>query len=67
MAEPKITINGQALSDAEAMTVRVAIGSFAMDLQDGLGDDEMGRAICEAYKRALRLIFAKMHTSGADG
>lgn len=32
------------------MTVRVAIGAFAMDLQaDGLGDDEHGKFMTRAY------------------
>lgn len=32
-AEPDITINGKRLTAAQAMTVRVAIQSFAMELE----------------------------------
>jgi hypothetical protein len=34
MRDPLITINGKPLSDAQAMTVRVAIENFASDLND---------------------------------
>lgn len=50
MDEPVITINGTTLSVGQAMTLRVAIGSFAMSLHaDGLGDDEHGRMMVEGY------------------
>lgn len=32
--EPRITINGVELTDAQAMTVRVAIGNFRIELND---------------------------------
>jgi hypothetical protein len=52
--EPKITINGIELSIAQAMTVRVAIESFASELREnGLGDDEHGRKMVENYTRAI--------------
>ena len=48
--EPTITINGVPLVDGQAMTVRVAIESFASHLhEDGLGEDETGRAITKGY------------------
>jgi hypothetical protein len=48
--EPTITINGVLLTNAEAMTVRVAIENFAMDLRnDGLGEDEHGRTMTRLY------------------
>ncbi len=52
MSEPKITINGTPLSEAEAMTLRVALGAWMLDLTAGdLGDDETGRAIAAGYLR----------------
>jgi hypothetical protein len=33
-AEPEITINGHLLTVGQAMTVRVAVASFSMQLQD---------------------------------
>jgi hypothetical protein len=58
--EPSITINGHTLTVAQAMTVRVAIGAFAMDLQDGMGDDDHGRAMTEGYLIAIRSIVGFM-------
>lgn len=50
MTEPNIVINGVQLTVAQSMTVRVAIESFAMDLQrNGLGNDETGKAIAKGY------------------
>ena len=58
--EANVRINGELLSVAEAMTLRVAVTSFLMGLDDGLGDDETGKAICEGYKLACRSILGKM-------
>jgi len=41
--EPDITVNGRALTFAECMAVRVAIGSFLI----GLSSDEMRRGLGE--------------------
>lgn len=50
MEEPRIIINGIDLSPGAAMTVRVAIEHFATDLlEDGLGQDKVGVAICKGY------------------
>jgi hypothetical protein len=50
MPEPEIMINGRVITDGEAMTIRVAIESFAGDLMgNGLGDDEHGKAMTSAY------------------
>lgn len=55
--ELSVIINQQRLTEAQAMTVRVAIVSFAMDLcENGLGNDEPGKAICAAYKARLSEI-----------
>ena len=59
--EADITINGQKLTAAQAMTIRVALGSFALSLQsDGLGDDEHGAAMTEGYLTAIRDIHTLM-------
>jgi hypothetical protein len=56
-----IRINGELLSTAEAMTIRVAVSSFLMSLQaDGLGDDETGKALCDGYQRACQSVLGKM-------
>jgi hypothetical protein len=60
--EPDITINGVPCTTAMAMTLRVAIEHFASDLREnGLGEDETGRAICQGYLARIdeirRLIF----------
>jgi hypothetical protein len=49
------------------MTVRVALGAFAMDLQskDSLGDDDHGHAMRDGYLIALRDIIALMQAGGA--
>jgi hypothetical protein len=54
--EPIITVNGTALTIAQAMTVRVALETFAMSLADGLGPDEASKAIAEGYLSAIRSI-----------
>ena len=48
--EPKISINGKPLTNAQAMAVRVAISSFESDLNsNGLGSDEHGEAMTAGY------------------
>ena len=51
MNEPTITINGHQLTEGQAMTVRVALGSLLMDMQepDALGKDYHGRFMRNAY------------------
>jgi hypothetical protein len=55
-SEPSITINGIALTTAQAMTVRVALQIFALGLQDGLGDGEARKGITQGYRGAIRAI-----------
>ena len=44
------TLNGVQLTEGQALTLRVALESFAGELQrDGLGDDEHGRALTRGY------------------
>lgn len=55
--EPQITINGVELTNAQAMTVRVALEDFSMTLtHEGLGDDDIGIAITNGYLNAIREI-----------
>lgn len=56
--EPEITINGFKLSVGQAMTVRVALSTFMIGIQeDGLGDDEHSKRMAEAYKaRCVEII-----------
>ena len=57
MDEPIITINGHRLHTGQAMTVRVALQTFAIDLQrDGLGDDEHGRRMTQHYLASIAAI-----------
>ncbi len=61
--EPIIIINGQQLGVGEAMTVRVAIESFSMSLvEEGLGEDEMGKSIAKGYLNSIVNIRTKMYT-----
>lgn len=57
MDEPIIIINGTRLTEGQAMTLRVALGAFAVDLQDGLGDDDHGKTMTAGYKARLSEIF----------
>lgn len=54
--EPNITVNGTTLTLAQAMTVRIALQTFAIGLADGLGDDDAGKAIAKGYLAAIRAI-----------
>ncbi len=56
MAEPIITLNGRLLTQGESMTIRVALQSLYMTLEDGLGDDEHGKAMTEGYRACIRNI-----------
>jgi hypothetical protein len=56
MKEPVITVNGAILPESASMTIRVAIENFAVDLESGLGEDEIGKQICENYKKNIKLI-----------
>jgi hypothetical protein len=60
-SEPIITINGQLLTRAQAMTVRVACGHFGIYLEDfGLGPDPLGHAIAVNYLARLKEVTAIM-------
>jgi hypothetical protein len=53
--EAEITISGVKLTDAESMTVRVAIDTLANVLAEGLEEQE-GRALTEVYLASLTRI-----------
>lgn len=57
MQEPSITINGKQLSEGQAMAIRVAIESFALDMDtNGLGEDDHGEKMTQAYLSRIREI-----------
>jgi hypothetical protein len=52
--EPIKTLNGIPLSVGQGMTIRVALGAFAMSLQSGgLGDDETGKQLSQGYLKCI--------------
>lgn len=55
--EALITINGTTLTSAQSGTLRSALESFDADLADeGLGDDEHGIKMVEAYRARIAEI-----------
>jgi hypothetical protein len=61
MIEADITISGETLTSGESMTFRVAIESFAQNLHnEGLGDDDHGKAITQGYLANIDSIRNKM-------
>jgi hypothetical protein len=54
--EAAITINGTRLSDAESMTVRVAIDTLANVLAESLGFENDGIALTDRYMTSLSRI-----------
>lgn len=54
--EADITINGTKLTDAESMTVRVAIDTLANVLADGLELEGDGPSVSERYVTSLTSI-----------
>jgi hypothetical protein len=61
MKEPQIVINGILLTESQSMTIRVAVESFATDLVNGLGEDEIGKNICQNYKDRISEIRTFMY------
>jgi hypothetical protein len=51
MTEPKISLNGRALTYAQALTLRVAVAQFAILLRNphALGRDKIGRKMRANY------------------
>ena len=57
--ESIVVINGQQLTSAQAMVVRIAVATFVSEPRaDVLGDDEMGRAIAAAQKARAQEVEA---------
>ena len=58
MREPNITINGHTLTDAQAMTVRVALQELLLDMRyrGALGNDEHGEAMRTGYVQRAQEI-----------
>ncbi len=54
--EAQIVINGVKLTDAESMTVRVAIDTLANVLADGLTLETDGPALADRYMTSLSRI-----------
>lgn len=67
-SEACITINGQNLSEGESMTVRVALNAFYLELiQHGLGEDEVGIAVCDGYLQNITTILKVIHEENLYG
>ncbi len=49
LVEPDITVNGHALSFAECMTLRVALGSFRISLSDATMRTGLGEPLATNY------------------
>jgi len=54
--EAAIMINGTKLSDAESMTIRVAVDTLANVLAEGLEMDGEAQALADRYQSALTHI-----------
>ena len=54
--EAEITINGTKLSDAESMTIRVAVDTLANVLAEEVGEDPEGQQLAERYMDSLTKI-----------
>lgn len=60
-AEPDIIVNGTILTEAQAMTMRVALNGFLMELEEkGLGKDETGKSITKGYLARGREVIGYM-------
>ena len=67
--EAEITIGDVRLSQAEAMTVRVALSSFIMRMaEEGLGNEAHGKEMTRLYlqhsRRVERLLVDDIHARG---
>lgn len=54
--ESIITVNGVTLTEAQSLTVRVAVQILASLCEEGLGEDEHGKAMAKGYLIAIREI-----------
>ena len=60
--EAEITINGTKLSDAESMTIRVAVDTLANVLAEELGADPEGQQLADRYMDSLTKIQALLES-----
>ncbi len=60
--EAEITINGTKLTDAESMTLRVAVDTLANVLAEGVESETDGVELTERYMAALIRIQALLET-----
>jgi hypothetical protein len=65
MALPRITINGTVLTEAQAMTLHVALGSFQIDLTDQEFVDGIGAELATAYQARAREVMT--YAGGGTG
>lgn len=68
-AEPTFVVNGTTLNTSEAMTLRVALTDFLLQLETGTpcGADEHGRMMQAGYLNHGRAILALMFASPPKG
>jgi hypothetical protein len=61
-SEAAITVNGTSLTDAQVMTVRVALGNFVtyLSMNNSLSSDESGRRVARGYQERAHEIFRLM-------
>lgn len=63
--EADIIMNGETLTPAMCMTIRVSLESFCVDLvAEGLGNDEMGIKLRDGYVECIKQIRNIMYKSG---
>jgi len=67
MKEAIITINGQLITDAMSMTLRVALEGFASDLShNGLGEDDLGMEMVKLYRARISEIRSLMYVQNGN-
>jgi len=67
MDEPQIAINGEPLTTAQAMAVRVACSSYFDEMAsnpDALGEDDHGRRMTALYAERLGEVIGLMLGNG---
>lgn len=63
MNEAMVTVNGTPLTDAQVMTMRVALTSFMTDMKEpnALGNDEHGLFMAKSYHEKATQILRQMN------
>lgn len=65
MGEAEVYIDGEKLTEAQVMAMRVALSSFVMKLtEDGLGDDEHGKTMVANYTHHCNAVAAMLIKAG---